>query len=627
MRVTRNYLPRLRYIGIALAMAMLALAVACEGPAGPQGSEGPAGPQGPAGDKGDPGAQGAQGPAAGETPLPTATPTPTSTPIPTAAPTGRVRVREGATPWVQTDGAIYKDAKFGGIIKVAGAAGTVHGYDPIQFTQGDSILALLPRADKLVRFYLPDAAQPVVPDLAKSWDISGDGKMITFHLREGVRWHDGTPFTSADVVASLTRMWQPPEGVPSVRSGWFIPVTSIVAVDDLTVRVTTKTPYPVLLPSLAYGLMAINQKANLESNENDLSGVPNWVGTGPFKYVSNTGNDVFTYERNNDYWNGALPFLDGVAFFTIPRDTIGAAMLAGRLDVVKQISGISGEVTAREPRIKYNTYPGLWDSFFQMNLDKPPFNDVRVRRAINLAWDRTEAVLGVQEGWPGYDWKASGLWVPGGSTWESAIYPSPAARAAKPGFHPITAADKAEAARLMADAGYADGLGTLEVSIRPDFTVRAVISTQMLQAQIDKNLPGTTKFEIKAYGKAEVLRKIQTNDLIAANVPQLLGNLDHPALWLAPWYRSGSGSNYANYNNPEFDTIADGILAAQTRDEVIELTRKAIEILDRDLPLIPQGQWPSSHDAWFGFVGGLYCEAAGSEHNHCNTFDTVWLEQ
>ena len=596
MRVFSNYLPRLRYIGIALAL--MALAAACAG----------------------------EDPTATPTPSPTPTAKPgaTATATATSVPRATVFTAEGATPWVNTDPA-YQNAKTGGILRHGDRSPPDYGFDLAQSPNvGSTISAFMPRAEKLVRFYDPDPAQPLVGQLAKSWEISGDGTEVTFHLRDGVRWHDGTDFTSADVVAEMTRWWDPPEGILSGRSGWFTPVTSIEAVDRLTVKVTTDGPFPLLLFNLAYGQMGIMQKATLEKHNYDLSGVVDYPGTGPFKYVSNTGKETWKYVRNDDYWNGNLPILDGLEYFGMTAETVIPALLAGRIDITKLVT-LSD--LASEPRIKTNTYSGYFDWTFHMNTDNPPFDDVRVRRAINLIFDRVEAKKGIDAVWLSFDWKLGSKYVPGGSAWEKDIAGS--SFGDNIGFHSggPTDAEIAEAQSLMVAAGYPEGWGTVELIVRPNLKATSIVHAQMLMDSVNKYLPGTNKFELTAVGKAELRKKIITNDFQTGIGPDLLGAIDHPGSWFGPWYRSGSGQNFSRYSNPVVDDLIDQMNTSADRAEIVMLVKQVIDILETDLPAIPVGVWPNNHDAWWDFVKGTYCTAAVTEHNQCNHWDTTWLDK
>jgi len=252
-----GYFKGMRILGTLVALA--ALAVACAG-ADPTPTPKPA-------------------------PTATAKPATTAAAAPTPTPEPGIQVRDGATPWVLTED-VFKDAKHGGTLRVAGTLAPGYGYDPAMATSsGDTILALgSGRLDRLVRFYEPEPSRGLQGHLAKSWEFSNKGKTLTLNLQDNVKWHDGTDFSAEDVAYSLNRMWNPPEGVYSSRQGWFVPVDQIVAVDNTTVQIDFTSPFPIMIWQLAYGQMGMNQKAHLQANNNDYSGMADYPGTGPFVY-------------------------------------------------------------------------------------------------------------------------------------------------------------------------------------------------------------------------------------------------------------------------------------------------------------------------------------------------------
>src|SRR5207245_2287209 len=155
----------------------------------------------------------------------------------------------------------------------------------------------------------------VIPDLAKSWTISEDGLTYTFSLREGVKFHDGAPLTAEDVVASFNHILFPPPGVLSPRQGLFDAVKEVVATGPLTVEFRLTEPRSYLLRGLAAGFNVIMRKQTLEENNYDLRRQPVYPGTGPFRHKSLEAGVVRKLERNPDYWNPALPYLDGIEIY------------------------------------------------------------------------------------------------------------------------------------------------------------------------------------------------------------------------------------------------------------------------------------------------------------------------
>src|SRR5262249_22307732 len=167
--------------------------------------------------------------------------------------------------------------------------------------------------DNLIRRDPRDSGKSIIPDLAHSWEIAKDGKTYTFHLRQGVQFHDGTDFTSADIKATFDRIAKPPAGVSIPRTPLFRAVSEINARDKYTVEFKLAAPRPVnfMMSAFASGWNVIFSKKTLEENNYDLRKVLNIPGTGPFKTKRRVENEVWVMERNSNYWNKGLPYLDG----------------------------------------------------------------------------------------------------------------------------------------------------------------------------------------------------------------------------------------------------------------------------------------------------------------------------
>ena len=139
--------------------------------------------------------------------------------------------------------------------------------------------------DNLIRRDPRDSGKTIVPDLAHSWEIAKDGKTYTFHLRQGVQFHDGTDFTSADIKATFDRIWKPPAGVSIPRTPLFTAVSEINARDKYTVEFKLAAPRSVnfMMSAFASGWNVIFSKKTLEENNYDLRKVLNIPGTGPYQ--------------------------------------------------------------------------------------------------------------------------------------------------------------------------------------------------------------------------------------------------------------------------------------------------------------------------------------------------------
>jgi peptide/nickel transport system substrate-binding protein len=232
----------------------------------------------------------------------------------------------------------------------------------------------------------------IIGDLAESWKISADGMTYTFKIRKGVKFHDGSTLTAKDVKASYQKIIFPAEGVRSIRKASYGVVKSVEAPDDETVVFRLKWAAPSVLPNLASPWNFIYSAAKLEKD-------PHWyeknvMGTGPFKFLKHVKGSHWIARRNEDYFVKGRPYLDGyTAVFMRSTSARVAAVRGGRALI--EFRGFSPAarddlVRALGPKIKVQESPWLCVLTVAANTKRKPFNDVRVRQALNLALDRWE---------------------------------------------------------------------------------------------------------------------------------------------------------------------------------------------------------------------------------------------
>ncbi len=167
--------------------------------------------------------------------------------------------------------------------------------------------------DNLIRRNPLDSGQTIIPDLAHSWEITPDSKTYTFFLRKGVQFHDGGALTADDVKATYARLIWPPQGFSSPRTPLFSAVSDITVRDTHTVAFTLHEARPpdFMLGAFASGWNIIVRKKTLEEHNYNLRQVMDYPGTGPFRHKKRVDKEVWVLERNPDYWNDGLPYLDG----------------------------------------------------------------------------------------------------------------------------------------------------------------------------------------------------------------------------------------------------------------------------------------------------------------------------
>jgi peptide/nickel transport system substrate-binding protein len=165
----------------------------------------------------------------------------------------------------------------------------------------------------------------IIPDLAQSWKISPDGKTYTFSLRKGVKFHDGKPFTAKDVKYSIDKYRDPKR---SAFASYVAPIEGVEIVDDYTVKVLLKHPYPELLLFLCPPYASIYPEHLKDVDKRTTKFL---IGTGPFKFKSHVPGKIYTYEKNQDYFIKGLPYLDEYTVYILGFEAMVDAFIGGNL--------------------------------------------------------------------------------------------------------------------------------------------------------------------------------------------------------------------------------------------------------------------------------------------------------
>lgn len=259
--------------------------------------------------------------------------------------------------------------------------------DPaIQRTRSTEIILLLV-FNRLVKWKDTDLSA-LVPDLATSWSVDDAGLAWTFKLRQGVRFHDGTAFDAQAVKATFDRLLDPKFGSPN-RS-LFAPVTDVQVIDDATVVFRTKDPYASLLENLADNSACINSPAALRKAGRNYGRAP--VGTGPYKLDDWTPGERTVVSRFDGYFDGKARF-DTINYRPIPEGAARVVELeSGNTDIATGIPPESAERIRGNPALKLVVLPSSFQVFFELNNTRPPFDNIRLRKAINHAVDRAGIV-------------------------------------------------------------------------------------------------------------------------------------------------------------------------------------------------------------------------------------------
>ncbi len=326
------------------------------------------------------------------TPRPTATPVPaqpTATPAPTPAPT--------ATPEPTAP-----EPKRGGTL-VAVQHLNARGLDPMLNVCTGTCAPIRPMYDKLIELSKFDGAT-AVPDLAESWNVSGDGKTFTFKLRQGVKFHDGSDFTAEDVVYSVFRIKNPEVfeemGAPrnlrdSVGLASFSIVSNVEAIDPFTVRFTLDK----FSDKWFNGMLEVRSTLYIIPSDKPYEDfLTDPIGTGPYVFDQNTPDEKFSLKASPNYWKKdpdgrQLPFLDAIEIFIInDNSALLAAFTSGRALWERPVSAnrVAGRAEELAGQIPGFQLGGLASTLHSLlfNNRNPVFKDIRLRQAVDLALNR-----------------------------------------------------------------------------------------------------------------------------------------------------------------------------------------------------------------------------------------------
>ena len=460
--------------------------------------------------------------------------------------------------------------KRGGTLRLAFGV-TTSNYD---LQQGAAASVLCHLYSQLVRLNLVDGLRTIIPDLAKRIDIAPDGLSYTFGLRSGVQFHDGTTLTADDVVATYNRMIFPPQGVVSLLKDRFSAVTKVEAPDPLTVKFTLSQPSPILLLVMTDTTQAIYAKKTLEANNNDLRKVQVAPGTGPFMFKAYKEAEKWTFVKNPNYWNKDLPYLDALELIHAAAwSDRGTAILTSQADLSWNVSKETFDEGARRTdAIKTNRVGNFGAYQVIINAKVKPFDDARVRRAINLVLNKQ----GLIQAYSTQEQIDLSRWVPHGG-----VFATPRdIIATLPGYRADKTQDLADAKKLLADAGFPDGIPGVEL-LCATVAPQAEILAPGIQDQLKRALNIDIKIRV-----AE--RSLLVEDEKAGKFTLVLDTPSGPISDFSPigntYFKTGGSQNFGGYSNPKFDA-----LLKQSDAELDQTKRKALmdqmqDMLDQDPP-------------------------------------------
>jgi len=465
--------------------------------------------------------------------------------------------------------------------------------------------------------YNQDVAQnsmdTIQPELATGWTWSADNTALTFKLRDGVKWHDGKPFTSKDVKCT----WDMLMGKSTAkfrknpRQAWYENVTEVTVNGDLEATFHLKRPQPSLVALLASGYSPVYP---CHVSPAEMRTHP--IGTGPFKFVEFQENQSIKLTRNTDYWKKDRPYLDGIEFTIIPnRSTAILAFIAGKFDMTfptEVTVPLMKDIKSQDPTAVCELKPTNVATNLIVNRDVPPFNNADLRRAMALALDRKAFNDILAEGKD--DIGGTMLPQPAG-VWGM----PPAMLATIPGYGPDVEKSRGEARGIMSNLGYG-----------PDKPLKIKVSTRNIPVYRDPAVILIDQLkQIYIEGELEVVEtgvwfsKIARGDYTVGL--NLTGNaVDDPDQSFYENYSCGSERNYTHYCNKDLEKLFDQqsqMTDLQKRKELVWQIDKQLQE-DVARPIIFHIE---AGTCWKPYVKGVTIMVNSSYNGY--RYENLWLDK
>jgi peptide/nickel transport system substrate-binding protein len=482
-----------------------------------------------------------------------------------------------------------------------------------------TVLPFMPVFNNLVLFdqnAKTNSPDKIVPDLAESWSWSNDKTKLTFKLRQGVKWHDGKPFTAADVKCTFDALTgTQDEKIPLIRKNprkiWYSHLKEVTVKGDSEVTFALDAPQPSFLSMLAAGYTPVYA---CHVPDRTLRSKP--IGTGPFKVVDFKRNESIKLVRNPDYWKKGRPYLDAIDFRIVPnRSTRLLGFASGEFDLTfpdDVTFPLLKDITAQKPDAVCEARPSNVSSNLLVNRDAPPFDNPQIRKAMVLALD-LKAFNDILA--QGHNLEGAAMLPPPQGVWGM----PKEMRASLLGYSPDLEKSRAEARKIMEGLGYGPNkmlkvkVATRNIAVYRDPAV--ILLDQLKSIYIDGELEAidTTVWH------AKVTRK---DYMVGLNLTGV--GVDDPDVNLFENYYSTSDRNYSGYKNDEVDKLINqqsAELDTEKRKKLVwEIEKKLAEDIAR--PIISYGV---ANTCWTPQLKGLVLH-----HNSIYNgwrFEDVWLDR
>ena len=469
-------------------------------------------------------------------------------------------------------------------------------------------LVVFNQQEKIVR---PEA---IVPDLATEWSWSPDNLVLTMKLRQGVSWHDGKPFTSADVQCTWEMILEkrPNNWRKNGRKEWYDNLKEVSVTGPYEVRFTLSRPQPSFLSLLASGWSPV-YPCHVDGRA--MRQKP--IGTGPFKVAEFKVNHMIRLTKNREYWKPGRPYLDSIEYRVIPSQaTRVLEFIAGQTDVTGGAAAVTAsglkDIRAGVPNAVCVTNAGNVTAALLINTKAAPFDNPKLRRAISLAIDRRAFVQAMHG-----DARLGGIIMsPPYGAWGL----TPEQLEAVPGFGKDSERNREEARKIMRELGYGP-----DNPLKTTFLVRAASETYrtgvLLAADQLRNIFIEGKIDPKDYS---VVASAYMKGAYTLAFERQGSSIDDPDNAFFEGYKCGAVRNYTHYCNPDIEEKIDE--QSSTLDPVAR--KKLVQSIDLRLQqegarlVLYQGL---STACWHPHVKGYVRPDNGNYTHH--RMENVWLEK
>lgn len=478
------------------------------------------------------------------------------------------------------------------------------GIDPTVTNNSFAMYVLCNCFEGLVTY---DPSGSIVPGCAESWDISEDGTVYTFHLRDGLKWSDGTPLTANDFVYSIQRVL-----TPSTTAQYYSMMADYIkgakefyegtataeelgakALDDQTLEITLIQPTSFFIDVVSMWCYFPVQEATISANgDRWTASADTYISNGPFKMEQINLGEGYVLVKNENYWDADNVTLEKLTFrFILDSATALTAYESGDVDGIRSIpSADYARLVASNAGV--NVVPNYGTVYYNINCSKAPYDDPLVRKALNLAIDRKTIIENVVQidAEPAYSFLAPGYGVDGKDI-----------TADRGTFGLSETADVEAAQAALAEAGYPNGEGfpTLQLSYYSNDTVKKVVEAmaEMFKTNLNINV------EISSNDWAIYYESIQTGDYEVGAMGWSADYLN-PMSFL-PLFKTGDSTNNAFYSNSAYDDLVNQVMMETDAAAAAELTLQADEIVSNDYVCIPL-YYKSNSYLMKDYISGVY---------------------